>query len=566
MASMINCCVFNRSVNRTLVPWRILSIQQPGITVKEYFERKLSREIQSTSDSSFELELESAYIGKNKTSLDRIEVSLELETAASIFGPFIKYHVIVPDTPPQPARVNAFSLMMSSSQSFSQPGLPPSLTEHNKKDKLYNDVLKVLEENNVSFPGSEIKSSGQTFMRALVDCLWYLDGHHDALAKQNCPIPEFFRQFNGYNTPEVSKHRKRSISNLTGSTLEVMSSALFHNLQKSCWSLDRLKQLHGDSEKLTRSVASYADYLTQQRKKMKTLHSLTSPVRKISDSITVTSLKASTGILSCNTRLEMLSSCLRDKLEYEFVSLCDFLPQASRARYDYMQTLKMNGLPYPIMLLTHSSGNNAGNVHFVWKLPADKSIEATFEESVKTIEDIKKILPEYHTRAMRRELFAKVGRISPNTKPAALRFLYRELTGESSASHDTREAIMDERIRSIILMEPEDPHTVVDLRNLECQEKKTQYDVFWDEAKKYIEEEIGTAVDDRRHGQVVHIAKAVSVRDLREQVTKKCPPGKLKILSLISSKTTLLMCFDCVVATPMHYMAFSFDSVSQLFS
>ena len=103
--------------------------------------------------------------------------------------------------------------------------------ERNKKDRLYNDVLKMLEENNVAFPGGEVKTSEQAFLRAIVDCLWYLDGHHDALKKQNCSIPNLFNHFNSYNTPEVSKHRKRSISNLSGSTLEMLSSTLFHNLQ-----------------------------------------------------------------------------------------------------------------------------------------------------------------------------------------------------------------------------------------------------------------------------------------------------------------------------------------------
>ena len=31
-------------------------------------------------------------------------------------------------------------------------------------------------------------------------------------------------------------------------------------------------------------------------------------------------------------------------------------------------------------------------------------------------------------------------------------------------------------------------------------------------------------MDDRRHSQVVHLAKAVSVHDQREQVTDRCPP------------------------------------------
>ena len=33
------------------------------------------------------------------------------------------------------------------------------------------------------------------------------------------------------------------------------------------------------------------------------------------------------------------------------------------------------------------------------------------------------------------------------------------------------------------------------------------------------------AVDDRRHGEVTHLAKAISLRDLREQVSHRCPPA-----------------------------------------
>ena len=36
---------------------------------------------------------------------------------------------------------------------------------------------------------------------------------------------------------------------------------------------------------------------------------------------------------------------------------------------------------------------------------------------------------------------------------------------------------------------------------------------------------VETAVDDQRHGEHTHLAKAISVRDLLEQVTKQCPEG-----------------------------------------
>ena len=69
-------------------------------------------------------------------------------------------------------------------------------------------------------------------------------------------------------------------------------------------------------------------------------------------------------------------------------------------------------------------------------------------------------------------------------------------------------------------MEPEDPSTVIDLREVRSKESKTKFNVFWDEAQKFINEDLGVAVDDRRHGEVTHLAKAISVRDLREQVSR----------------------------------------------
>ncbi len=70
----------------------------------------------------------------------------------------------------------------------------------------------------------------------------------------------------------------------------------------------------------------------------------------------------------------------------------------------------------------------------------------------------------------------------------------------------------------------EDPDIVTDLRHLNSG-VKAKYDAFWDECAKFLEHEVGTAVDDRRHGDVTHIAMAISVRDLRDQVAAKCPEG-----------------------------------------
>ena len=75
-----------------------------------------------------------------------------------------------------------------------------------------------------------------------------------------------------------------------------------------------------------------------------------------------------------------------------------------------------------------------------------------------------------------------------------------------------------------MILEMEDADIVLDLRHLNTG-RKSQYNAFWSECKKFLDESVGRAVDDRRHGEVTHLAMAISVRDLRDQVQAKCPGG-----------------------------------------
>ena len=112
-------------------------------------------------------------------------------------------------------------------------------------------------------------------------------------------------------------------------------------------------------------------------------------------------------------------------------------------------------------------------------------------------------------------MFEKFGRISPAIKPAVIN---RALTGDNSASNNMQEAEIHGLVLQIVLMEPEDPNTIVDLREVKHSETQSKFGV------KFINEDLGVAVDDRPHNEVVHMAKAISIRDLHEQVAQCCPP------------------------------------------
>ena len=72
----------------------------------------------------------------------------------------------------------------------------------------------------------------------------------------------------------------------------------------------------------------------------------------------------------------------------------------------------------------------------------------------------------------------------------------------------------------------EDVDIVMDMRALNGGHG-SQYDVFWNECDKFLNEELSTAVDDRRHGLITHLSRAISIRDFIEQVKQRCPENTL---------------------------------------
>lgn len=176
-----------------------------------------------------------------------------------------------------------------------------------------------------------------------------------------------------------------------------------------------------------------------------------------------------------------------------------------------MTTLESTQLFVPCILLVYSPGSNVGNLQFLWKAPDDKDVSECFERSQAVVESVKQCLPVYHTRAMRASMFQKFGRISPKVKPSVLRYFYRDLTGDQSASDTTSQSEVDAHITDIIDME--DVNVLPDLRTLNSGQR-TRFDCLWAEYEKFLSEDVGTSVDDQRHGLVAHLARAISIKDL----------------------------------------------------
>lgn len=96
----------------------------------------------------------------------------------------------------------------------------------------------------------------------------------------------------------------------------------------------------------------------------------------------------------------------------------DVLPEDRKRRYDYIESVKQ-GLDVPIMFLTHSSGENNVNLHWAWQTTAD-SIDSALQSCLPIIERVKRDIPQYHTRAMRKLAFEKYGLITPSVKKSVM--------------------------------------------------------------------------------------------------------------------------------------------------
>lgn len=162
--------------------------------------------------------------------------------------------------------------MAAQAQLQARASLPSKRQERNMKDTLFNGLVDMFKENQLFLSHSECQSFGNNFISILTDVLWCIDGHHDTFKMQSLAIPDVFQVFSGYNLPERSKHRKRTIANLSGVHLRSLSQSMFGLLQAHYWKRSQWITFQPKVECLANNLARYSEYLNAQNKKAKLLH------------------------------------------------------------------------------------------------------------------------------------------------------------------------------------------------------------------------------------------------------------------------------------------------------
>ena len=322
---LLNVLVIAKDDSRVLLGWEIMRSLSPAATFETLFHEKLLPRIPLPRPGQDQVKLDSCFVGKEKHCLDKTDASFPISDVISTFGPYVKLFVSFADAnvdpaPRAPVR-NAFDVMMLAQRSLSVPVVPSKISVHTKKDVLYNDLVLLLEQENLKL--SRDDANGKRLLKALTNALWYIDGRHETLQKRSCRIPLIFSKFQGYNLPEMSKHRKCDHSNMNSSELKALSSDLFTLLLCSFWKQPQWLTFKVHVEGLAKCLLDYSEYLGESNKKMKEHHLAMVPSRQLATNLSiyflpVTDLRPS--------MLDSLNSMLPSIEEFKYVDVGEFSP------------------------------------------------------------------------------------------------------------------------------------------------------------------------------------------------------------------------------------------------
>jgi len=414
-----------------------------------------------------------------------------------------------------------FNVLMNNARAASNSSTLEILNPSSRKDKLFNDVIKNLRERSCSLPKQHFNVL-KSFLNKLTDTLWHIDGHKATIERESArKIPEFFQKFQGYNKPELSKHRKRTIDNLSAKKLSQMSGSIKEVMccmkfaDSRAWSSTRVDVL-----KLAEVLENYASFLVAKNQSVKRIQ--LTPRNEVESQSNVTVLPV---CLKNNLYYELVKADIQlEKMEfYQPISVRENLQAGmDRKRFFYILDghLLKKGLCSKSVHYSHHLGGPKPSMHFVWKIPSFYSETELIKKNLQTISEIRKNIPIYERRITKREFKNSYGFAAPSH---VLRSIFKNLTKDQSASLDFNETEIDRRLEFSLMSG--DEAIMVDLRQQNTGSKDSRFEEFFKETEKYLKEEVGVAVHERRHTQELYLAKAVSFRDLHARVKERVPEG-----------------------------------------
>ena len=285
-----------------------------------------------------------------------------------------------------------------------------------------------------------------------------------------------------------------------------------------------------DLKELSICLQAYATYLENSNDQQKYRQSLTQPVRQVGIHSVVRYYPAYDEAVK--TEYTTLDQAMKEVEEYKPVYFDEQL-HVGKPFENKMQRLRFIenlSLAHPIDILEYDPGAGVGKIVYIWHVLGDRSIGDMTASATKMYKVVESRLPEYHTMEMKREFMRSYQGLI-DIPEHIIRAMYSNLTLDATAS---KNPAIDARVRQAIMTEDFD--MAIDLRSLNKGRPDDTFDVFFSKLEEEISEV--TATDERRHNDVAHFSKYISVRDMIKQTAKKCPDG-----TPIPSESTVFFAF-----------------------
>ena len=216
------------------------------------------------------------FVGERKESCDiKVMHSSVLDECVPNLGRFLKFQVAKPNTSITIDNLEDNTLADRSQSAFNflvatakkSDYLPPVYPSPDRNDKkLFNDIVKWPKSLRLGWiTQMDADSSGKSFVMALRDALWLIDGHWKTLMQRRCEVPDtLMRQFpESYNRPEKWKGRKKTIVSFicNSDKLRIVQEGVFCQTTKAFMKKLSWKPVFELVLKLADALRKYLDYL-----------------------------------------------------------------------------------------------------------------------------------------------------------------------------------------------------------------------------------------------------------------------------------------------------------------
>lgn len=221
---------------------------------------------------------------------------------------------------------------MASQKQLRLPSIPSdSAIGRSKKMALKRDVIQWLTKKKVGWSSDIVTTVGLGFVNTLTNSLWYVDGHHHTIESRACQFPVEFKEFQGYNKPEVTKHRRRDAENMCTGMLDSYSVMLNRYLIQPWFSLTAWKPLKDSVLQLADSMNKYAIYLKEKNATVQANHSMLEPVRSPSEAESFCLVKGAQWVKpTVAAQFDALQKHIDSVEEFVPVLINDFAPADAR--------------------------------------------------------------------------------------------------------------------------------------------------------------------------------------------------------------------------------------------